>query len=89
MAFKSNIACMCLFQSLKVLRTSEFLPYVVFLQCPDFEVLKAMNRSAVEAGVVTKTLTVGGKKIPLSSNYTDCVSQMRNLKPSCVLCAAG
>uniref|UniRef100_A0A3B3C4E5 MAGUK p55 scaffold protein 2a n=1 Tax=Oryzias melastigma TaxID=30732 RepID=A0A3B3C4E5_ORYME len=44
-------------QSLKVLRTSEFLPYVVFLQAPDFEVLKAMNCSAVEAGVDTKTLT--------------------------------
>lgn len=44
-------------QSLKVLRTSEFLPYVVFLQSPDFEVLKAMNHSAVEAGVDTKTLT--------------------------------
>ncbi|XP_047428264.1 MAGUK p55 subfamily member 2a [Mugil cephalus] len=44
-------------QSLKLLRTSEFLPYVVFLQSPDFEVLKAMNHSAVEAGVVTKTLT--------------------------------
>ncbi|KAM9843786.1 MAGUK p55 subfamily member 2a [Aulostomus maculatus] len=44
-------------QTLKVLRTSEFLPYVVFLQSPDFEVLKAMNRSAVEAEVVTKTLT--------------------------------
>ncbi|XP_027879266.1 MAGUK p55 subfamily member 2a isoform X1 [Xiphophorus couchianus] len=44
-------------QSLKVLRTSEFLPYVVFLQSPDFEVLKAMNHSAVEAGVVTKALT--------------------------------
>ncbi|KAK5914661.1 hypothetical protein CgunFtcFv8_009084 [Champsocephalus gunnari] len=44
-------------QSLKVLRTSDFLPYVVFLQAPDFEVLKAMNQSAVEAEVVTKTLT--------------------------------
>uniref|UniRef100_A0A8C2ZU68 MAGUK p55 scaffold protein 2 n=1 Tax=Cyclopterus lumpus TaxID=8103 RepID=A0A8C2ZU68_CYCLU len=44
-------------QSLKVLRTSEFLPYVVFLQSPDFEVLKAMNHSAVEAAVLTKTLT--------------------------------
>lgn len=43
-------------QSLKVLRTSEFLPYVVFLQAPEFEVLKAMNHSAVEAGVVTNTL---------------------------------
>lgn len=53
--------CLCVhvaFQSLKVLRTSEFLPYVVFLQSPEFEVLKAMNHSAVEAGVVTKTLTV-------------------------------
>lgn len=41
-----------------MLRTSEFLPYVVFLQSPDFEVLKAMNHSAVEAEVVAKTLTV-------------------------------
>lgn len=46
------------FQSLKVLRTSEFLPYVVFLQSPVFEVLKATNRTAVEAKVVTKTLSV-------------------------------
>ncbi|KAG7239904.1 hypothetical protein INR49_028232 [Caranx melampygus] len=44
-------------ESLKVLRTSEFLPYVVFLQSPDFEVLKAMNQSAVDAGVVAKTMT--------------------------------
>lgn len=41
-----------------MLRTSEFLPYIVFLQSPEFEVLKAMNHSAVEAGVVAKTLTV-------------------------------
>lgn len=46
------------FQTLKVLRTSEFLPYVVFLQSPEFEVLKVINHSAVEAGVVAKTLTV-------------------------------
>uniref|UniRef100_A0A1A8KAD0 Membrane protein, palmitoylated 2a (MAGUK p55 subfamily member 2a) n=1 Tax=Nothobranchius kuhntae TaxID=321403 RepID=A0A1A8KAD0_NOTKU len=44
-------------QALKVLRTSEFLPYVVFIEAPDFEVLKAMNRSAIELGVVTKQLT--------------------------------
>lgn len=41
-----------------MLRTSEFLPYVVFIEAPDFEVLKAMNRSAIESGVVTKQLTV-------------------------------
>ncbi|XP_056143922.1 MAGUK p55 subfamily member 2a [Lampris incognitus] len=46
-------------QSLKLLRTSEFLPFVVFLQAPDFEVLRVMNHSAVEADVVTKTLTDG------------------------------
>lgn len=45
-------------KALKVLRTSEFLPYVVFIEAPDFEVLKAMNKSAIESGVVTKQLTV-------------------------------
>uniref|UniRef100_A0A4W5QY70 MAGUK p55 scaffold protein 2 n=1 Tax=Hucho hucho TaxID=62062 RepID=A0A4W5QY70_9TELE len=44
-------------QALKVLRTSEFLPYVVFIEAPDYEVLKAMNKSAKEAGVMTKRLT--------------------------------
>ncbi|XP_066520979.1 MAGUK p55 subfamily member 2b isoform X2 [Hoplias malabaricus] len=44
-------------QALKVLRTAEFLPYVVFIEAPDFEVLKDMNRSAIEAGVITKQLT--------------------------------
>uniref|UniRef100_A0A8C7YGN6 MAGUK p55 scaffold protein 2b n=1 Tax=Oryzias sinensis TaxID=183150 RepID=A0A8C7YGN6_9TELE len=44
-------------QALKILRTSEFLPYVVFIEAPDFEVLKAMNRSAIESGVITKQLT--------------------------------
>ncbi|XP_055780487.1 MAGUK p55 subfamily member 2b isoform X2 [Salvelinus fontinalis] len=44
-------------QALKVLRTSEFLPYVVFIEAPDYEVLKAMNKSAKDAGVMTKQLT--------------------------------
>ncbi|XP_073722769.1 MAGUK p55 subfamily member 2b isoform X1 [Misgurnus anguillicaudatus] len=44
-------------QALKVLRTAEFLPYVVFIEAPNFEVLKEMNRSAIEAGVVTKQMT--------------------------------
>ncbi|XP_076857152.1 MAGUK p55 subfamily member 2b isoform X2 [Brachyhypopomus gauderio] len=44
-------------QALKVLRTSEFLPFVVYIEAPDFEVLKDMNRSAIEAGVITKQLT--------------------------------
>lgn len=60
-----------LFQTLKVLRTSEFLPYVVFLQSPEFEVLKAMNHSAVEAGVVEKTLTVSTYLFAFK-NVSDC-----------------
>lgn len=69
------LACICLFlKALKVLRTSEFLPYVVFIEAPDFEVLKAMNRSAIESGVVTKQLTVSvgslkGPENPLSHSY--------------------
>lgn len=52
------IAYILLLQALKVLRTAEFLPYVVFIEAPNFEVLKDMNRSAIEAGVVTKQMTV-------------------------------
>lgn len=61
-------------QSLKVLRTSEFLPYVVFLQSPEFEVLKAMNHSAVEAEVVTQTLTVRHTCSSLS-HLSSCLSK--------------
>lgn len=34
---------------------------MVFLQSPEFEVLKAINQSAVEAGVAAKTLTVSNR----------------------------
>ncbi|XP_072636873.1 MAGUK p55 subfamily member 2 isoform X1 [Canis lupus baileyi] len=44
-------------QAVKVLRTAEFVPYVVFIEAPDFETLRAMNRAAVESGVSTKQLT--------------------------------
>lgn len=55
----THLFCICVsLKAIKVLRTSEFLPYVVFIEAPDFEVLKAMNRSAIESGVVTKQLTV-------------------------------
>ncbi|XP_061031835.1 MAGUK p55 subfamily member 2 isoform X3 [Eubalaena glacialis] len=44
-------------QAVKVLRTAEFVPYVVFIEAPDFETLRAMNRTALESGVSTKQLT--------------------------------
>ncbi|XP_066484057.1 MAGUK p55 subfamily member 2 isoform X1 [Tiliqua scincoides] len=44
-------------QAVKVLRTAEFVPYVVFIEAPDFETLRAMNKAALENGVATKQLT--------------------------------
>uniref|UniRef100_Q14168-4 Isoform 4 of MAGUK p55 subfamily member 2 n=3 Tax=Homo sapiens TaxID=9606 RepID=Q14168-4 len=44
-------------QAVKVLRTAEFVPYVVFIEAPDFETLRAMNRAALESGISTKQLT--------------------------------
>ena len=41
-----------------MLRTAEFVPYVVFIEAPDFETLRAMNRAALESGVSAKQLTV-------------------------------
>lgn len=46
-------------QAVKVLRTAEFVPYVVFIEAPCPETLRAMNRAALESGVATKQLTVG------------------------------
>lgn len=50
-------------QAVKVLRTAEFVPYVVFIEAPDFETLRAMNRAALESGVSTKQLTVRGSEL--------------------------
>ncbi|XP_033038716.1 MAGUK p55 subfamily member 2 isoform X1 [Trachypithecus francoisi] len=44
-------------QAVKVLRTAEFVPDVVFIEGPDFETLRATNRAALESGVSTKQLT--------------------------------
>lgn len=48
---------------MKVLRTAEFVPYVVFIEAPDFETLRAMNRAALESGVSTKQLTVRASEV--------------------------
>uniref|UniRef100_A0A673B5L3 MAGUK p55 subfamily member 6-like n=1 Tax=Sphaeramia orbicularis TaxID=375764 RepID=A0A673B5L3_9TELE len=44
-------------QALKVLKTAEFMPYVVFIAAPDFDTLKAMHKAVVDAGLTTKQLT--------------------------------
>uniref|UniRef100_A0A8C2JQ08 Membrane protein, palmitoylated 6b (MAGUK p55 subfamily member 6) n=1 Tax=Cyprinus carpio TaxID=7962 RepID=A0A8C2JQ08_CYPCA len=45
-------------QALKVLKTAEFMPYVVFIAAPEFDTLKAMHKAVVDAGLTTKQLTV-------------------------------
>ncbi|KAM6288822.1 MAGUK p55 subfamily member 2-like [Aegotheles albertisi] len=44
-------------QAVKVLRTAEFVPYVVFIKAPGPETLQAMNQVALGSGVATKQLT--------------------------------
>ncbi|XP_069490452.1 MAGUK p55 subfamily member 2 isoform X6 [Ambystoma mexicanum] len=44
-------------QAVKVLRTAEFVPYVVFIEAPDFDTLRAINKAAIETGVSTKQLS--------------------------------
>ncbi|KAG1948813.1 MAGUK p55 subfamily [Pimephales promelas] len=44
-------------QALKVLKTAEFMPYVVFIAAPEFDTLKAMHKAVVDAGLTSKQLT--------------------------------
>ncbi|KAI5087245.1 MAGUK p55 subfamily member 6, partial [Silurus meridionalis] len=44
-------------QALKVLRTAEFMPYVVFIATPELETLKVIHKAVVDAGILTKQLT--------------------------------
>ncbi|XP_073463884.1 MAGUK p55 subfamily member 2 isoform X2 [Aquarana catesbeiana] len=46
-------------QAVKVLRTAEFVPYVVFIGAPDFQTLKTNNQTAVHAGLTAKQLSDG------------------------------
>lgn len=55
-------AWLCVTQAVKVLRTAEFVPYVVFIEAPDYETLRAMNKAALESGVATKQLTVSPRQ---------------------------
>ncbi|KAI1886152.1 hypothetical protein AGOR_G00211060 [Albula goreensis] len=44
-------------QALKILKTSEFMPYVVFIAAPELDTLRAMHKAVVDAGITTKLLT--------------------------------
>ncbi|XP_041844768.1 MAGUK p55 subfamily member 6a [Melanotaenia boesemani] len=44
-------------QALKVLKTAEFMPFVVFIAAPDLDTLREMHKAVVDAGLTTKLLT--------------------------------
>ncbi|KAG7457481.1 hypothetical protein MATL_G00227570 [Megalops atlanticus] len=44
-------------QALKILKTAEFMPFVVFIAAPELDTLRAMHQAAADAGISTKQLT--------------------------------
>ncbi|XP_053744169.1 protein PALS2-like isoform X2 [Synchiropus splendidus] len=44
-------------QALKVLKTADFVPFVVFIAAPELDTLRAMHKAVVDAGLTTKLLT--------------------------------
>ncbi|XP_059800922.1 protein PALS2-like isoform X1 [Hypanus sabinus] len=44
-------------QALKILKTAEFMPYIVFVAAPELETLRAMHKAVIDAGITTKLLT--------------------------------
>lgn len=49
---------MCSFQAIKLIRNSEFMPYVIFIAAPSAEVLRNMYEKAKLDQHATKQLTV-------------------------------
>lgn len=45
-------------QALKVLKTAEFMPFVVFIAAPELDTLRGMHKAVIDAGLTTKILTV-------------------------------
>ncbi|KAJ8365967.1 hypothetical protein SKAU_G00147980 [Synaphobranchus kaupii] len=44
-------------QALKLLKTAEFMPYVVLIGAPELDTLRTMHKAVLEAGISTKQLT--------------------------------
>lgn len=41
-----------------MLKTAEFMPFVVFIAAPELDTLRAMHKAVIDAGLTTKLLTV-------------------------------
>lgn len=53
----------CPSQALKVLKTAEFMPFVVFIAAPELDTLRAMHKAVIDAGLTTKLLTVSSTRV--------------------------
>lgn len=45
-----------------MLKTAEFMPFVVFIAAPELDTLRSMHKAVVDAGLTTKLLTVSVSK---------------------------
>lgn len=48
-----------------MLKTAEFMPFVVFIAAPELDTLRDMHKAVVDAGLTTKLLTVRKLNIPI------------------------
>lgn len=53
-----------------MLKTAEFMPFVVFIAAPELETLRAMHKAVVDAGLTTKLLTVGFQMLQAPINLS-------------------
>ena len=51
----STLVCL---QALKILKTPEFMPYVVFIASPPIDTLREIHKRATSEGTITKKQTV-------------------------------
>uniref|UniRef100_A0A3P9IJ73 Membrane protein, palmitoylated 6a (MAGUK p55 subfamily member 6) n=1 Tax=Oryzias latipes TaxID=8090 RepID=A0A3P9IJ73_ORYLA len=59
-------------QALKVLKTAEFVPFVVFIAAPELDTLRDMHTAVVNAGLTTKLLTENDLKKTVDESARIC-----------------
>lgn len=56
-------------QALKILKTPEFMPYVVFIASPPIDTLIEIHKRATSEGTITKKQTVSTELINLGTAH--------------------
>ena len=50
-------------QALKILKTPEFMPYVIFIASPPLDDLREIHKRATSEGTITKKQTVSARDV--------------------------